>query len=88
MDGRPAKEADALTIALVMLIQQCLSAAGRGESNPAHIVGMVRPFPPIRVCSSLAHVARSTPCLGTDLQGDFASYPPGFLVSLNIDLGT
>lgn len=43
LDGRPAKEADALTIAMVMLVQECLSAAGRDESNPAHIVGMVCP---------------------------------------------
>ena len=41
LDGRPAKEADALTITLVMLVQECLAAAGRDDSNPAHIVGMV-----------------------------------------------
>ena len=41
LDGRPAKEADALTITLVMLVQECLAAAGRDETNPAHIVGMV-----------------------------------------------
>lgn len=40
LDGRPAKEADALTITLVMLVQECLVAAHRDESNPAHIVGM------------------------------------------------
>lgn len=41
LDERPAKEADALTITLVMLVQECLAAAGRDDSNPAHIVGMV-----------------------------------------------
>lgn len=46
LDERPAKEADALTITLVMLLQECLAAAGRDESNPAHIVGMVSSLPP------------------------------------------
>lgn len=47
MDERQAKEADALTITLVMLLQECLAAAGRDESNPAHIVGMVSPSNPM-----------------------------------------
>jgi len=35
------QEADAMSLALVMLLQECLSGAGRDDSNPAHIVGMV-----------------------------------------------
>lgn len=38
------KEADALTLSLVMLIQECLAGSGRGTKNPAHIIGMARPF--------------------------------------------
>lgn len=53
LDGRPAKEADALTITLVMLVQECLAAAGRDESNPAHIVGMVGQFLPLLLVSCM-----------------------------------
>ena len=41
-DSRPDKEADALTLSMVMLTQECLAVSGRDPSNPAHIVGMVR----------------------------------------------
>lgn len=40
IDKRPPKEADALTLSLVMLVQECLVGSDRAH-NPTHIVGMV-----------------------------------------------
>jgi hypothetical protein len=40
--ARSGKDADAMSLALMMLIQECLAGSGRDDSNPAHIVGMVR----------------------------------------------
>lgn len=42
LSGRSAKEADALTLASLMLVQECLGGSGRDTAQPAHIVGMVR----------------------------------------------
>ena len=41
LDTADAKQADALTVALIMLIQECLANAGRSGKNAAHIIGMV-----------------------------------------------
>ena len=42
LQSRPAKEADALTIAIILLLQEVLMTGGRDPRFPAHIVGMVR----------------------------------------------
>ena len=41
LDAVDAKQADALTVALIMLVQECLASAGRNSKNSAHIIGMV-----------------------------------------------
>ena len=46
LERRPAKEADALTMALIMLVQECVGASGRESGSPTHIVGMVSRTPP------------------------------------------
>lgn len=46
LDSADAKQADALTVALIMLIQEVLATSGRDKSNSAHIIGMVIPSPP------------------------------------------
>ena len=42
LQSRPAKEADALTISVILLLQEVMTVSGRDTSYPAHIVGMVR----------------------------------------------
>ena len=43
LQRRPAKEADALTLSLILLLQGELLSSGRSPDFPAHIVGMVGP---------------------------------------------
>ena len=53
LEQRPAKEADALTMALIMLVQECVGASGRESGSPTHIVGMVSRNPPCSCCYTL-----------------------------------
>lgn len=48
LQGRPAKEADALTISVILLLQEVLLKSGRDSQVPAHIVGMVGVHGPLR----------------------------------------
>ena len=41
LQGVAAKEADALTISLILLLQEVLLQGGRDPARPLHIVGMV-----------------------------------------------
>ncbi|MCJ1468197.1 hypothetical protein MMC07_006825 [Pseudocyphellaria aurata] len=53
LQSRPAKEADALTISVILLLQEVLTVSGRDTSYPAHIVGMVRSPETVEVANYL-----------------------------------
>ena len=48
LEGRPAKEADAMTLAVLVMLQDVLLKLGRDAARkamgPLHVVGMVRPI--------------------------------------------
>ena len=69
LEGRAAKEADAMTLAVLVMLQDVLLKLGRGSikkngAGPLHVVGMVRP--------SLVSAPRSQPDMAVQCVGSSA----------------